>query len=225
MRLLPRSRRGTWLLAGALWCAACAVWWWALPVAPRAVLDLANDVQFLSFDMNPAYAIVARYMVAPSISGGNSVQKLNLVDVSSGRVISDLSDDPTFSKRTSVYRGPRTAPAFTDEPESEISPDGRYILYSRIESSGITALLPTWLHNWLDAVPDTIRGEIFTTGTGEHVGDVFAPRKGSTQFSMVVPERIGNLTRAGPGTAALLHCEIPGCRVGGLFGASRRTNL
>ena len=32
---VPRSRRGTWLLAGAVWLAACTGWWWVLPVEPR----------------------------------------------------------------------------------------------------------------------------------------------------------------------------------------------
>jgi len=36
MRLLPRSRRGTWLLAALAWLAACAALWSALPVVPRA---------------------------------------------------------------------------------------------------------------------------------------------------------------------------------------------
>jgi hypothetical protein len=40
MRLLPRSRRGNWLLAGVVWCVACAGWWWVLPVVPRAVIHL-----------------------------------------------------------------------------------------------------------------------------------------------------------------------------------------
>jgi hypothetical protein len=36
MRLLPRSRRGTWLFAGTVWLAACAGLWRWLPVVPRA---------------------------------------------------------------------------------------------------------------------------------------------------------------------------------------------
>src|SRR5262245_40579163 len=36
MPLLPRSRRGTWLLAATVWLAACAGLLWALPVVPRA---------------------------------------------------------------------------------------------------------------------------------------------------------------------------------------------
>jgi hypothetical protein len=48
MPLFPRSRRGTWLLAGAVWLAACAGLWWAFqknegntPNAGRLVADVA----------------------------------------------------------------------------------------------------------------------------------------------------------------------------------------
>jgi len=36
IRLLPRSPRGTWLLAAAVWLATCGALWWMLPPAPRA---------------------------------------------------------------------------------------------------------------------------------------------------------------------------------------------
>ncbi|HTK76221.1 MAG TPA: hypothetical protein VL371_13240, partial [Gemmataceae bacterium] len=35
MRLLPRTPRGTWLLAGAVWLTGCGVLWWAVPYRPR----------------------------------------------------------------------------------------------------------------------------------------------------------------------------------------------
>jgi hypothetical protein len=52
MPLLPRSRRGTWLLAGAVWLVACAGLWWALPFKPlaewhfgaqRSILGVSRD--------------------------------------------------------------------------------------------------------------------------------------------------------------------------------------
>jgi hypothetical protein len=46
MRILPRSRRGTWLLAGAVWCAACAGLWRALPVVVRARVLGGNQCIF-----------------------------------------------------------------------------------------------------------------------------------------------------------------------------------
>jgi WD40 repeat protein len=49
MPLLPRTRRGTWLLAGAVWVAACAGLWWVLPVAPRAVIPVDEGVREFNF--------------------------------------------------------------------------------------------------------------------------------------------------------------------------------
>jgi hypothetical protein len=49
MRLLPCSLRGIWLLAGAVWCAACAGLWWALPVVPRAVIAVEPGVRTFAF--------------------------------------------------------------------------------------------------------------------------------------------------------------------------------
>jgi hypothetical protein len=42
MRLLPRSRRGTWLLAGAVWLAASAGLWRALPFVARVVIPVGE---------------------------------------------------------------------------------------------------------------------------------------------------------------------------------------
>src|SRR5262249_53528499 len=36
IRLMPRTPRGTWLLAGAVWLTGCAALWWVLPYRPRA---------------------------------------------------------------------------------------------------------------------------------------------------------------------------------------------
>jgi hypothetical protein len=39
MCLLPKTPRGTWLLAGLVWVAFCTWTWWALPVRPRLKLQ------------------------------------------------------------------------------------------------------------------------------------------------------------------------------------------
>src|SRR5262245_27024506 len=39
MRLLPRTPRGTWLLAAVMWLAGCAILWWQLPDVPRLVVS------------------------------------------------------------------------------------------------------------------------------------------------------------------------------------------
>jgi WD40 repeat protein len=57
MHLLPRSRRGTWLLAGAAWCAACAGLWWALPVVPLCSWDVP-PLDHYSWDFLESLTIV-----------------------------------------------------------------------------------------------------------------------------------------------------------------------
>jgi hypothetical protein len=42
MRVLCRSRHGIWLLAGSTWLAACAVFWWAMPVV-TTVFPIQNE--------------------------------------------------------------------------------------------------------------------------------------------------------------------------------------
>jgi hypothetical protein len=42
MALVPRSRRGTWLLAAAAWAAGSVAIWWLLPERPRAVTPKAD---------------------------------------------------------------------------------------------------------------------------------------------------------------------------------------
>jgi hypothetical protein len=60
MRLLPHSRRGKSLLAGAAWCAACAGWWWVLPVVPRAVMTLPENCRLLGFGPDGETALIRR---------------------------------------------------------------------------------------------------------------------------------------------------------------------
>jgi hypothetical protein len=49
MRLLPRTPRGTWLLAGLAWAAAWAALWWALPVRPRVEWQAPCSSQLIGF--------------------------------------------------------------------------------------------------------------------------------------------------------------------------------
>jgi WD40 repeat protein len=49
IRLLPRTPRGTWLLAGAFWLAATTVLWFVLPVLPRTTWALPEPSKLLGF--------------------------------------------------------------------------------------------------------------------------------------------------------------------------------
>jgi hypothetical protein len=47
MRLLPKTPRGTWLLAVAVWLAGSSALWWVLPYRPRAVTAVARENRLL----------------------------------------------------------------------------------------------------------------------------------------------------------------------------------
>src|SRR4051794_9898748 len=49
MRILPRTPRGTWLLAGLVWLAGCAILWRVLPVRPRAEWPDTGVKQLVGF--------------------------------------------------------------------------------------------------------------------------------------------------------------------------------
>jgi hypothetical protein len=60
MPLLPRSRRGTWLLAAAVWLAACAGWWWLMPFAPHAEWELPIETALLGFGPDDREVLTCR---------------------------------------------------------------------------------------------------------------------------------------------------------------------
>src|SRR5262245_40372255 len=49
MRLLPRTARGTWLLAALAWLAVCALAWAVLPPWPRAVWAVSGETEVIGF--------------------------------------------------------------------------------------------------------------------------------------------------------------------------------
>jgi hypothetical protein len=49
MRCLPRTPRWTWLLAGAVWLAACGLAWWAVPCRPQAAWPTDKPVAVHGF--------------------------------------------------------------------------------------------------------------------------------------------------------------------------------
>src|SRR4051812_35881157 len=87
MPRLPRSRRGTWLLAAAVWLAMCAGLWCTLPAVPRGELRLPRDVDLLALLPGGGRGIVAR-----RIRGGGQVELKNfeLIEVPSGRTLEKL---------------------------------------------------------------------------------------------------------------------------------------
>src|SRR5262245_57502822 len=49
MPLLPRTPRGTWIIAGVIWAAGTALLWWGLPVRPRAEWAISGDEHPIGF--------------------------------------------------------------------------------------------------------------------------------------------------------------------------------
>jgi WD40 repeat protein len=49
MRILPRSAKGTWLLAAAVWVGLCGIAWWVTPVVPRAEWTVPEPCQLEGF--------------------------------------------------------------------------------------------------------------------------------------------------------------------------------
>src|SRR5437667_9293836 len=88
MRFLPRSRRGTWLLAGAVWLAACAGGWWTLPVMPRGELRLPHDIDLVGLLPGGQRGIVARRIRGEF--GHEDLADFELVELPSGRTIERL---------------------------------------------------------------------------------------------------------------------------------------
>jgi WD40 repeat protein len=94
-----RSRRGTWIIAGAVWCAASAGWWLVLPVVPRAEFQLPVGSSLLGLCPGGT-ALVNRYVSHPTIETHGHPFALELVDVSSGRLLSTLKEPCDYFKVT-----------------------------------------------------------------------------------------------------------------------------
>jgi WD40 repeat protein len=93
MPLLPRSRRGTLLLAGAVWLTACAGYWWVLPVVPRGVMKLPEWSHLIALGPDSATAIVERLLTDPRGDPQHRAHALELLQVPSGRQIARLADN------------------------------------------------------------------------------------------------------------------------------------
>jgi WD40 repeat protein len=60
MPLLPRTVRGTWLLAGAVWVAWCGAFWFGLPVRPRAEWRLPEESYLVGVRPDKCTLVTAR---------------------------------------------------------------------------------------------------------------------------------------------------------------------
>jgi hypothetical protein len=112
MRLLPRTARGTWLLAGAVWLAWCGAVWSVLPVRPRAVWTMPEPSRIIGFLPNTSTLVTAAFVEEQRTRGGTPI----------GHLSGPLRFwDPSGA----AVRGPLLGPsdAFT---EVRLSPTGRF---------------------------------------------------------------------------------------------------
>src|SRR5689334_16796328 len=85
MRLLPRTPRGIWLLAAAIWAAACTVAWLVLPIRPRA--EWATDSPMLPVGFVPGRrTLVCGTVLGGDAGRGETLGPLRFFDADSGQV-------------------------------------------------------------------------------------------------------------------------------------------
>jgi WD40 repeat protein len=114
IRLLPRTPRGTWLLAGAVWLAGCSALWWVLPYRPRAAW--ATEEPAVVHGFIPGTAVVLISMPwSSTIDGppGPMLGPLVARDTATGQVREWFPD----GERLTLV---------------EIAPDGRHVLNGRV---------------------------------------------------------------------------------------------
>ena len=89
MRLLPRTRCGTWLLGLAAWLALCALAWWVFPVQPRLTTTIPGDDYLLAVGSGGrTVTLIAR---SASDSGNKPVRIWDAADNSLRTIIPDRS--------------------------------------------------------------------------------------------------------------------------------------
>ncbi|MFO0810242.1 MAG: WD40 repeat domain-containing protein [Gemmataceae bacterium] len=113
MRLLPRTPRGTRLLAGLAWAAGTAWLWWVLPPVPRVVIPNAGT--FIGFLPDGASVLIA--------SADSTVTRY---DAATGRELSRFS---------------LGQPATSHFWSATMSDDGRYLAWSVTGSSPFSVLV------------------------------------------------------------------------------------
>jgi hypothetical protein len=88
MKVLPQTRRGTWLLAVAAWTLGSALLWWILPTSPQ--LRVPFERGFLGFTPDAQAVLFQRAISAEDGRTGKRIIDLQLKSTDSGQVIKSL---------------------------------------------------------------------------------------------------------------------------------------
>jgi hypothetical protein len=89
MRLLPRTPRGTWLLAAAVWLAGCRAFWLALPVRPRAIASDPNIAEVLQFSADGRALLTRAYVKPPRTVNDSTDGPYRVWDTTTGRCLGE----------------------------------------------------------------------------------------------------------------------------------------
>jgi WD40 repeat protein len=93
MRLLPRSAKGTWLLAGAVWLAGCLIVWLLLPGVPRVVVPFTNagsmdaftaDGRSICGQIYESFDPASQHPRGPTIDGMAAIGPFRVWDLETG---------------------------------------------------------------------------------------------------------------------------------------------
>jgi hypothetical protein len=96
MKLLPQTRRGSWLLAASVWIGVCAVVWAVMPVEPRAIMPMPTERSVLiGFGPNADTAVINLYQ--PGDDAKSSHSSCSVIEVSSGQVLNTLVDSNEYA--------------------------------------------------------------------------------------------------------------------------------
>jgi hypothetical protein len=126
MRLLPKTPRGTWALAGAVWLAGCGALWWALPYAPHPHWAVPTvDGEKWDFATGPEIITVRQDQSTIAVAGRARVfsmdAKADIDDVRLDKGPIQIFDLPTGRELRRYFTRDDSFRAVTP------SPDGRWL--------------------------------------------------------------------------------------------------
>jgi WD40 repeat protein len=206
MRLLPKTPRGTWLLAAAVWVGGVTAVWAVLPVRPRHSLELPEPVLFLGVGPGGRTILTAQRIDGPSTRESPGQRgPVHVRDAHTGRVLGAVLDvgDGIQTRRMSPdgrwclvwavrggakrsvvidVAGRRAVPVpesnrseFRIDPESDFSPDGRFLVASGRAPDGYRLVLWDLERGELRDAPRNARRPCAFSADGRFVALAAAP--------------------------------------------------
>jgi hypothetical protein len=96
MKLLPQTRRGTWLLAASAWLGSCVLIWFVMPVGRRATMPMPTERSVLiGFGPNADTAVINLYQ--PGDDAKSSHSSYSVIEVPAGRILNTFVDSNEYA--------------------------------------------------------------------------------------------------------------------------------